>query len=56
VVTEGFHLRRRPWFVEAHAEHLDEAKAKKRLLGEDELYIARLVNFDAPRVVGLGLY
>lgn len=24
----------RPWFVEAHAEYLDEVEAKKRLLGE----------------------
>ena len=24
----------RPWFVEAHAEYVDEVKAKKRLLGE----------------------
>lgn len=26
-------LTSRPWFVEAHAEYLDELKAKKRLLG-----------------------
>jgi hypothetical protein len=27
-------VNNRPWFVEAHAEYLDQVKATKRLLGE----------------------
>src|SRR6266700_5321184 len=27
-------VKGRPWFVEAHAEYLDQVKATKRLLGE----------------------